>query len=306
MIRVTIERPSPALAAQWQALVPFAANPFMHPTALKAASDTLFAMITVLLAWDATVEPNRLVGWWALESKHLLFWPYLKALPFNYAFLSTPVIAPGLAPEVMPAFLAAIAARRDLPDTLRFSDFDGEGPAAEALGALALPRTLLVTDQRPATRDNGLKRSGSTRKLRQDWNRLAATGALEASTCATRRDRRGGRSLPRTGGRRLEGHSRHRALSHAADAAFARRFTADMAAAGLASVACAAHADPSPRRSCSMPGAPPIRGRRLRPGARQIFARHAAGRPHLHELLDSGAIDTVDSRAVAEGFMGSC
>ena len=181
MIRVTIERPSAALAAQWDGLAPIATNAFMHPAALKAASDTLLAVITVLLAWDTAVEPNKLVGWWALQGKHLLFWSYFDTLPFNYAFLSTPIIAPGMAPEVMPAFLAAVASQKDLPNTLHLRDFDGDGPAADALGAMNLPRTLFDAGERPvATRDAGIKRTGSTRKkLRQDWNRLAATGALE-------------------------------------------------------------------------------------------------------------------------------
>src|SRR5688572_5950923 len=183
MISVTIGKPDAALEAHWGDLAPFAHNVFMHPTAMRAASETMIAVVYVLLAWDIGVEPNRLVGLWAVQGKHVLFWPFLETLPFNYAFLATPVMHPDYAEEVMPAFLAAIAREPKLSSTLVFRDLDAQGREHSAITeALAgHPQATLRTDQRPiATREAGLKRSGSTRKkLRQDWNKLGATGAVE-------------------------------------------------------------------------------------------------------------------------------
>lgn len=309
MIRVTIERPSIALAAHWEKVAPFASNAFMHPVALQAASDTLSAAITVLLAWDTSEEPNRLVGWWALQRRRLLLWSYLEAQPFSYAFLSTPVLAPGTADDVMPAFLSAIARGNGLPATLRLRDFDGAGPHASALDAAALPHTLLVTDLRPtATREDGLKRSGSTRKkLRQDWNRLAATGELEAINVRA----------PDAIGAAIEAFLELEAsgwkgdrgtalLNDAADAAFARRFIADMAAAGLASIAL-----------LRLDGRP-VAAQVLIYSGRTAYTWKTSYDPGLAkyspgmllvdrictELLDSGEIDMLNSCAVADGFMG--
>ena len=309
MIRVTIERPSAALAAQWDGLAPIATNAFMHPAALKAASDTLLAVITVLLAWDTAVEPNKLVGWWALQGKHLLFWSYFDTLPFNYAFLSTPIIAPGMAPEVMPAFLAAVASQKDLPNTLHLRDFDGDGPAADALGAMNLPRTLFDAGERPvATRDAGIKRTGSTRKkLRQDWNRLAATGALEVENV---RDHASvGAALDVFLEMEAAGWKGNRGtalLKDPADAAFARRLIGDMAALGQASVAL-----------LKLDGKP-IAAQVLLYSARTAYTWKTSYDPALAkyspgvllvdristDLLDSGAFDALDSCSVGDGFMG--
>jgi hypothetical protein len=310
MIRVTLERPSAALAAQWAELAPFADNAFMHPVALEAASKTLLAVITVLLAWDTAVEPNKLVGWWALQGKHLLLWPYFETLPFNYAFLSTPVIAPDMAAEVMPAFLAAVAHEKGLPHTLRVRDLDAAGPAADAIRAAGLPHTTLDGDQRPiATREVGIKRSGSTRKkLRQDWNRLAATGKLEAVDV---RD-------PAEIGAALEaflemeaaswkGNRGTALLSDPADAAFARRLIADMSAIGQASVAL-----------LKLDGKP-IAAQVLLYSGRTAYtwktsydlahAKHSPGTLLVDwistQLLDSNAVDTIDSCAVGDSFMAN-
>ena len=104
MISVAVIRPDEALALPWGDLKPFAGNAFMNPVALKAASDTMLAVIYVLVAWDVSAEPARLVGFWALQLRQLGAWPFLESLPFNYAFLSTPVLHPATADEVMPAF----------------------------------------------------------------------------------------------------------------------------------------------------------------------------------------------------------
>ena len=79
MISVTVTSPDLDIAHQWGDLIRRAsANAFMNPAALKAASDTLFAAVHLLLAWDHDVEPARLVGLWALQQRSVMsFWPAL-------------------------------------------------------------------------------------------------------------------------------------------------------------------------------------------------------------------------------------
>ena len=111
MISVTIASPGQNIAAQWDDLIRRApGNAFMNPVALKAAFDTMFAAVYVLLAWEEGVESARLVGLWALQQRSvMMFWPaLLEARPYNYAFLSTPVIDSAFVGEVIPAFFAAI------------------------------------------------------------------------------------------------------------------------------------------------------------------------------------------------------
>lgn len=188
MISVTICSPERAAAAPWDDLVRRASpNVFMNPAALRAAQDCGFADVRVLLAWDEAAAPRRLVGLWALQRRVVapLLPAILEALPFYYAFLSSPVVDPAFAVEVMPAFLAAIERDPALPKVITLKSLDAEAPSYAALrtalsgkggGQLELKQFA-----RPlATRDHGIKRSGSTRKkLRQDWNRLSALGAVD-------------------------------------------------------------------------------------------------------------------------------
>ena len=68
MISITIDSPSLDVAPQWDDLVQRASsNVFMNPAALKAACDTGFAKILMLLAWEQGAEPRKLVGVWALQ-----------------------------------------------------------------------------------------------------------------------------------------------------------------------------------------------------------------------------------------------
>ena len=68
MISVTIDSPSLDVAPQWDDLVRRASsNVFMNPAALKAACDTGFAKILMMLAWEQGAEPRQLVGTWALQ-----------------------------------------------------------------------------------------------------------------------------------------------------------------------------------------------------------------------------------------------
>ncbi|WP_309177629.1 GNAT family N-acetyltransferase [Bradyrhizobium sp. Ash2021] len=159
----------------------------MNPAALMAACETGFADIQMMLAWEKGAEPRRLVGVWALQVRKVApFWPaLLEALPYNYAFLSSPVIDPAFVEEVIPAFFAAIKQNPSLPRVLSIRSFDAECPSYPAILKLLAERGIvplvLAEHARPfVTREFGIKRSGSTRKkLRQDWNRLTALGAVE-------------------------------------------------------------------------------------------------------------------------------
>ncbi|MGH6707443.1 MAG: GNAT family N-acetyltransferase [Bradyrhizobium sp.] len=161
-------------------------NVFMNPAALRAASETKFATIVVMHAWEHDAGVQQLVGAWALQlRKAAPFWPtVLEALPYNYAFLSTPVVDPAFADAVMPAFFAAIEASR-LPNVVNLKSFDADCPSHSAmlrmLSARGIEPLMLGGNARPfVTREFGVKRSGSTRKkLRQDWNRLSALGDVE-------------------------------------------------------------------------------------------------------------------------------
>jgi len=132
MISITIDSPSLDVAPQWDDLVQRASsNVFMNPAALKAACDTGFAKILMLLAWEQGAESRKLVGVWALQLRKAapLLPAVLEALPYNYAFLSSPVVDPGFADEVIPAFFAAIENSAELPNVVSLNSFDAESPA---------------------------------------------------------------------------------------------------------------------------------------------------------------------------------
>jgi CelD/BcsL family acetyltransferase involved in cellulose biosynthesis len=187
-VSVTIDSPNLDLGAQWDDLVQRASsNVFMNPAALTAVCETNFASIRMLLAWDEGAGSRKLVGVWALQLRKLApFWPVvLEALPYNYAFLSSPVVDPAFADEVIPAFFAAIERSPLLPNVVNLKSFDAETPSHAAMmkaliGRGAQPLVLSETARPFVTREFGVKRSGSTRKkLRQDWNRLSALGTVE-------------------------------------------------------------------------------------------------------------------------------
>jgi CelD/BcsL family acetyltransferase involved in cellulose biosynthesis len=246
-IEVEIGAPGADIAEQWDRLADRAAvNVFMSPTALNAASATKFAKVHVLCAWDMDAAPRQLVGLWAFEERGIApLWPaFLAAPPYDYAFVSTPVIDPAVMDEVMAAFLDAIERSPALPNVIRLKLLDGESEAYRAmLRALSRRPSQMLTlseRQRPfLAGDSELKRSGSTRKkLRQDWNRLSALGAADVVNDRTSSNVRDAFEVFLT----LEAGSWKGAhgtalLNDARDATFARRLIGDLAAQGNASVA---------------------------------------------------------------------
>jgi CelD/BcsL family acetyltransferase involved in cellulose biosynthesis len=187
-ISVSICSPGQDIGEHWAALTRRAAgNVFMNPIALKVAQATDFAQVRMLLAWQRGAQPARLVGLWAFEHKHMTpLWPsFLAAPPYDYAFLSNPVVDPEFLNETIAAFFDAIESERSLPNVVRLRYLDASsdsfGVIQQALAARGAQTLKLTERERPfATREFGLKRAGSTRKkLRQDWNRLCSLGAVE-------------------------------------------------------------------------------------------------------------------------------
>ena len=247
MISVTIDSPNENIGPHWDDLVRRASsNVFMNPAALQAACATNFANIRILLAWEEGAGTRRLAGLWALRVRKLApFWPtVLEALPFNYAFLSSPVVDPAFVNEVIAAFFAAIEKSPSLSNVVSLHSLDAECPSYAAilreLAARGVAPLMLAEDARPfVTREFGVKRSGSTRKkLRQDWNRLSALGAVEVVNDRTP-DGAGQAfetflALENASWKGAEGTA---LLSNARDAAFVRRLVQNLAEQGNASVA---------------------------------------------------------------------
>src|ERR1700716_2293184 len=126
MISVTIDSPNLHIGPQWHDLIQRASsNVFMNPVAWKAACETNFARILMLLAWEQGDGPRKLVGVWALQLRKVApFWPVvLESLPYNYAFLSSPVVDPACIDEVIPAFFAAIERSPLLPNVVNLKSF---------------------------------------------------------------------------------------------------------------------------------------------------------------------------------------
>jgi len=240
MISVEIRAPDLTLVPHWDALARrAAANVFMHPAALCAAAAAGFAAVHVLLAWDG----ETLVGLWALRERHFGFLPaFLAAPPYEYAFVSSPVVDPQYADAVMPAFFEAIAKADNLPNVVELKLLDGD---AEAFGAMMTAlggQPMLKLSERARPFLNGAaerKRSGSTgKKLRQDWNRLAVLGTVEVVNArAPDAVRDAFETFLELEAQSWKGDSGTALLSDQDDAAFARRWIAALAAHGSASVA---------------------------------------------------------------------
>ena len=241
MVSVEIRAPDLAIIPHWDALSRRAgANVFMHPAALCAAAATGAAKIHVLLAW----ETGKLVGLWALREHRVapLFPAFLAAPPYEYAFVANPVIDPAY--DVMPAFFDAIAQAAALPKVIQLKLIDGDAATCRAmmtaLGARNGQMLKLSDRARPFLgSESERKRSGSTgKKLRQDWNRLSALGAVavanERSPDAVRAALEVFLAME---AQSWKGQNGTALLCDEGDAAFARRFIGDLAARAGASVA---------------------------------------------------------------------
>jgi CelD/BcsL family acetyltransferase involved in cellulose biosynthesis len=246
MISVSICSPTLDIAAPWDDLVQRASpNVFMNPLALIVANDTGFARIRVLLAWDDSSEARRLVGIWAFRVRRISrIWPaLLEALPYNYAFLSNPVVDPAFVHDVIPAFLSAIRTSPLLPKVINLKSLDAEAPSFEMLVSALTERgsaqLRLSESTRPfATPEVGVKRSGSTRKkLRQDWNRLCAAGIVDIVNKRAPHTREAFETFLKLEAAGWKGARGTALLCDAADAAFARQMVATLAEHGNASVA---------------------------------------------------------------------
>jgi len=246
MITVTIDSPNPGLGPQWDDLAARASsNVFMNPAALEAVRETGFASLRVLSAWDGDGKERKLVGVWALRLRRVApLWPaVLEALPYEYAFLSSPVVDPVYADDVIAAFFAAIE-QGALPKVLNLPQFDAEGAVYSAvlkeLGKRGIEPLVVSNLSRPyVTPESGVKRSGSTRKkLRQDWNRLSALGTVEVvndrSPAAVQQAFEAFLVLEKASWKGARGTA---LLSDAADAAFVRKLVHNLAARQAASVA---------------------------------------------------------------------
>jgi hypothetical protein len=246
MISVSICSPTLDLSVLWDDLVRRASpNVFMNPVALTVANESRFARIQVLLAWDDSTGLERLVGVWALQVRKISpLWPaLLEALPYNYAFLSSPVVDPAFVGAVIPAFLSAIRESPSLPKVINLKSLDAEAPSfatlVKALAAQGGAQLRLSESTRPfATREFGVKRSGSTRKkLRQDWNRLSATGAVDVVNNRTPDMQEAFETFLTLEAGSWKGARGTALLCDAADAAFARQLVIALAERGNASVA---------------------------------------------------------------------
>jgi CelD/BcsL family acetyltransferase involved in cellulose biosynthesis len=246
MISVNLCSPTLDLKAAWEDLTRRAsANVFMDPAALTVADRTGFARVKVLLAWDDSAGLRKLVGVWALQVRKIApLWPaVLEALPYNYAFLSSPVIDPVFVDTIVPAFLSAIRQSPLLPKVINLKSLDAEAasfaPLMKALAEQGGTQVRLSEGLRPvATPEFGVKRSGSTRKkLRQDWNRLAATGTVDIVNSRGPDAPPAFETFLTLEAASWKGARGTALLCDAADAAFVRQMVAALAESGNASVA---------------------------------------------------------------------
>jgi CelD/BcsL family acetyltransferase involved in cellulose biosynthesis len=241
MMSVEIRAPDLTITEHWNALARRAGgNVFMHPAALCAAA-AAGTTIHVLLAWDK----NTLVGFWALRERRVApFWRFLAAPPYDYAFVSSPLIDPDHAGAVMPAFFDAIETDPALPNVVQLKLLDGDRETFRAMKTALSARKghLLTLSERARPflgNESERKRSGSTgKKLRQDWNRLSALGAVDiVNDRAPQSVRDTFEMFLALEAKSWKGASGTALLSEEEDAAFARRLIGDLAAHGCASVA---------------------------------------------------------------------
>ena len=242
MISVVIGVPEAAMIEAFEELrARTSANVFLHPAALCAAAALGFAHIHVLMAWLDDATSRKLVGFWALRERRVApFWRFLATPPYEYAFVSSPVIDPQHRDAVWTAFLDAIARAPALPKVVKLRLLDAEADRPMLATLAARPMLKLSERERPfLSSPDERKRSGSTgKKLRQDWNRLSALGAVDI---ANARDAQAVRDAFEVfldmEQRSWKGASGTALLSHDEDAAFTRALIAELSTRDCASVA---------------------------------------------------------------------
>jgi CelD/BcsL family acetyltransferase involved in cellulose biosynthesis len=215
-----------------------APNVFQHPAGTNAVAETEYADTRTLLAW----EGDTLLGLWTMEATSVGPVGYLSGLPHEYAFVAGPVIDANRMQDVAAAFLGALAGRADMPKVIHARFLDGGADVWSALLTAAGGRRRMLLSDRPRafyTRDVGAKRSGSTRKkMRQDWNRLAALGAVEIVNDRTPAAARAAfETFLEMEHQSWKGANGTALLCSARDAGFVRRWFSNLADAGAASVA---------------------------------------------------------------------
>lgn len=306
--------PSAELCVPWDDLVARVdGNAFMHPAALLAAAETGVAGIHVLIAWDEKVKPHQPVGFWALRERRSLptASAFLEAIPYRYAFTSNVVIDRAYADQVIGAFFDLIRRDPRLPKIIILRSFEADPVVYPAmlrqLEGMGRYRELDRVERAFADSCSGVKKSGSTRKkLRQDWNRLAATGKVEIVNSRTFAETEAAfeifLALEAASWKGKEGTA---LLCNAGDARFARQFIRNFAARNLASVALlrvngAAIAAQvlicSGGRAYTWKTAFDASFARFSPGALLISKI-------TEELLESGQAGTIDSCSSADGIM---
>jgi CelD/BcsL family acetyltransferase involved in cellulose biosynthesis len=247
MISIVIGVPEAAMIEPFEELRQRAgANVFLHPAALCAAAALGFAQIHVLMAWVQGATSRKLVGFWALRERRVApFWPsFLATPPYDYAFVSSPVIDPDYDDAVWAGFFDSIAGDARLPKVIKLKLLDADAathrPMMAALQARGGPMLKLSERARPfLSGESDRKRSGSTaKKLRQDWNRLSALGSVDIANDRTAEGARAAfERFLELELRSWKGQNGTALLSDDEDAAFARRMIADLAAHRGASVA---------------------------------------------------------------------
>src|SRR6266481_3905561 len=230
------------MSEAFEALAQSAApNVFMHPAALCAAAG--FAKIHVLQARN---DKGELVGFWALGERRILpFWPaVLAAPPTDYAFVGSPVVDPDHVDAVMPAFFDCLANAPKLPKVIKLKLLDADAPSfAPLMAALQARRgQIMKLSEHPRPFLSGStdrKRSGATaKKLRQDWNRLGALGAVDVANDRTADAARAAFEVfLGLEQRSWKGANGTALLSDEDDAEFARRLIGNLSQRNCASVA---------------------------------------------------------------------
>ena len=187
------------LQGDWADLLGRAAEPnvFMSPALVGAAAGSYpQSRYRTVLAWKTIEGRARLTGVWAFAVGHpyksLLPVRVLRAPPFSYGTLATPVIDRVFLEETLDAMLDRIAAEPDLPNIIALHAMGMQGSTMAALANVLAGRgsapCILEQVCRPKLESvHGAKQyferalsSSSRKKLRQQRRRLSEKGVLSA------------------------------------------------------------------------------------------------------------------------------